>query len=170
MARGILMLHFLKSRWQLLLITLLSLALVGVLTFFGILGQTDNTPSTDGRVRLLLTNSERYLVLSEMRNLLIATQVIVDAAVANDMTRVAVAARKVGMTDVHNIPAEVRGPLVGKLPLAFKRLGFDVHEGMDSIALDAESIGDRDHTLKQLSELMDKCIACHATYTVLPPS
>lgn len=29
--------------------------------------------------------------------------------------------------------------------------------------------GDRDHTLKQLAELMNKCIACHAAYTVLPP-
>lgn len=105
-----------------------------------------------------------------MRHLLIATQEIVDAAVDNDMTRVAAVARKVGMADVHNIPAEIHGPLVGKLPLAFKRLGFGVHEGMDAIALDAEGVGDRDHTLKQLSELMNKCIACHASYTVLPPS
>jgi hypothetical protein len=162
--------NFLKTRWQLLLIALLSLALAGVRVFFGILGRTADAPSSDGRARLLLTNTERDFVLNEMRHLLMATQAIVDAAVAGDMARVAAAARQVGMADVHNIPLEIRGPLIGKLPVEFKRLGFGVHEGMDAIALDAEGLGDRDHTLRQLAELMGKCVACHAAYTVLPPS
>lgn len=32
--------------------------------------------------------------------------------------------------------------------------------------LDAESLGDRDHTLKQLAQLMQKCVACHASYAL----
>ncbi len=162
------MLRFFETRWQLLLIVLLSLALAGTLAFFGILGRTADAPSSDGRARLLLTNTERDFVLNEMRHLLMATREIVDDAVAGDMARVAVAARKVGMADVQSIPLEIRGPLIGKLPVEFKRLGFGVHEGMDAIALDAEGLGDRDHTLRQLAELMGKCVACHATYTVLP--
>lgn len=45
------------------------------------------------------------------------------------------------------------GPLIGGLPLEFKQLGFSVHRDLDQIALDAESLGDRDHTLKQFSHL-----------------
>lgn len=147
----------------------LALALVAVLVTFGLLGRVADAPSSDGRVRLLLNNTERDFVLNEMRHLLAASQTILQAALDGDMQRVAAQARHVGMADVQNIPPEVRVPLLGKLPLEFKQLGFSVHEGMDAIALDAESLGDRDHTLRQLAQLMNKCVACHAAYTVLPP-
>jgi hypothetical protein len=163
------MLAFLKTRWQLLLIGLLSLTLISMLAFLGVFGRTADAPSRDGRTRLLLAPVERDFVLNEMRHLLMATQAILDAALAGDMKRVASEARKVGMADVKAMPPEIRGRLLGKLPIAFRKLGFSVHEGMDAIALDAEGLGDRDHTLKQLAELMNKCIACHAAYTVLPP-
>lgn len=163
------MLAFLKTRWQVLLIALLGTALVSTLAFLGVFGRTAEAPSRDGRTRLLLAPAERDFVLNEMRHLLMATQAILDAALAGDMKRVAAEARKVGMADVKNIPPEIRGPLLGKLPIAFRKLGFSVHEGMDVIALDAEALGDRDHTLKQLAELMNRCVACHAAYTVLPP-
>ncbi len=161
--------QFLKTRWQPLLICFLGLALAGVLVFFGIFGRAADAPSSDGRARLMLVPAERDFVLKEMRHLLMATQSILDSALAGDMKRVASEARKVGMADVKNIPSEIRGPLISKLPIAFRKLGFSVHEGMDTIALDAEGLGDRDHTLKQLAELMNKCVACHAAYTVLPP-
>lgn len=38
-----------------------------------------------------------------------------------------------------------------------------------AIALDAEGLGKRDHTLRQAAERMHKCVACHAMYTVRPP-
>ena len=38
-----------------------------------------------------------------------------------------------------------------------------------AIALDTEGPGDHDHRLRQLAELMHKCVAWQATYTVLPP-
>ncbi|MBI4740696.1 MAG: hypothetical protein HY777_03865 [Betaproteobacteria bacterium] len=159
---------FLGKRWQLLLIALLSLALAGVIAFFGIAGRISDTPSTDGRTRILFTPVERDFVLNEMRHLLMAVQAIVAAANAGDMMQVAEEARKHGMAEVLAIPIEVRGPLIARLPIEFKRLGFGVHEGLDTIALDAESLGDRNHTLKQMAGLMDKCIACHASYTVMP--
>ena len=38
-----------------------------------------------------------------------------------------------------------------------------------AIALDTEGPGDHDHRLRQLAELMHKCVACQARYTVLRP-
>ncbi|MBZ0070805.1 MAG: hypothetical protein K8I04_03635 [Gammaproteobacteria bacterium] len=162
-------LHFIQRyRWQ-FISGLLVLALSVVLVFFGAFGRVAEMPSSDRRVRLLVSNDERDLILAEMRDMLAASQSILDAALVDDMSRVAAEARKLGMSGVQNIPLEIRGPLIGKLPIEFKQLGFSVHEGMDTIALDAEALGDRDHTLRQLADLMNKCVACHATYTVLPP-
>ena len=59
---------------------------------------------------------------------------------------------------------EVPGTLVGKLPVQFKKLGFDTHAKFDQLALDAEEFGDSDHALSQLSTLMKNCTACHAAY------
>ena len=70
------------------------------------------------------------------------------------------------MGEVEHIPTEIKGPLIGKLPLEFKQLGFSVHRDFDQIALDAESLGDRDHTLKQLAVLMQKCVVCHASHAL----
>jgi len=56
--------------------------------------------------------------------------------------------------------------MMGKLPLEFKTLALGVHRGFDTIAMDAEGIGMPQHTLGQLSEVLQKCVACHATYEV----
>lgn len=160
--------RFLKSHWQTLLNLLLAAALAAVLVFFGAVGRVADAPSSDNRTRLLLDGRERDFVLNEMRHLLMASQAILEAAQANDMARVATEARKVGMADVKNIPIDIRGPLIGKLPAEFKQLGFGTHEAFDRLALDAEGLGDPAHTLAQLAELQKNCIACHATYTVIP--
>ena len=61
---------------------------------------------------------------------------------------------------------EVPGTLVGKLPLAFKKLGFDTHTKFDQLAMDADDLGDSKHALVQLSDLMHNCVACHETYRI----
>ena len=78
------------------------------------------------------------------------------------MAKIVVAARKVGASSQHGMP----GTLVGKLPLEFKKLGFDTHSRFDALALDAEQFGDREQSLTALSELMQNCIACHAAYRI----
>jgi hypothetical protein len=69
-------------------------------------------------------------------------------------------ARKSG----RNAQLEVPGSLIGKLPLPFKKLGFDTHAKFDELALDAEHFGDRDHSLSQMNTLLKNCVACHAVY------
>jgi len=53
---------------------------------------------------------------------------------------------------------------MAKLPLQFKALGMSTHKGFDQIAMDAHDLGDAKHSLQQLGQLMNNCVACHATY------
>lgn len=139
-------------------VVVLALTLAGFLYKFVVQGQV--TESNDGRTAILLDKDERDLVLSEMRVFLESLQQITGGITRDDMQLVATSARKSGMGAQTQVP----GSLVGKLPLPFKQLGFDTHKKFDELALDAEQLGDRDHTLSQMNALLDNCVACHATY------
>ena len=114
----------------------------------------------DGRVVIQLTATERDLVLTEMRAFLASVQQITQGIANNDMKLVATAAKKGG----NSVQRDMPGALVGKLPLSFKKLGHDTHSKFDQLALDAESLGDGEHALEQLSEILQNCVACHATH------
>jgi len=119
-------------------------------------------PASDGRQSIVLESAERDLVLAEMRMFLSSLQLITAALPKEDMPQVINAARAVGAAAQQAVP----GSLIGKLPLEFKKLGFDTHKKFDLLALDAESMGDPQHTLQQLAELTQNCVACHATYRI----
>jgi len=119
-------------------------------------------PANDGRQAILLEEPERDLVLAEMRMFLTSVQAITKGVSEKNMDQVAGAARQVGAQAQQAVP----GSLIGKLPLTFKQLGFDTHKKFDSLALDAETLGDPQHSLQQLSELMNNCVACHSTYKI----
>jgi len=118
----------------------------------------------DARVAVPVTAAEREFVLGEMRGLLVAVREMIDAAAANDMERLARAARAAGM-ESHRPPPP---GLPAKLPQAFRQLGFGVHTGFDAIARDAAERRDRDLALKQVAENMARCVTCHATYRFEP--
>ncbi|MDH5572648.1 MAG: hypothetical protein OEY89_12860 [Gammaproteobacteria bacterium] len=149
-----------KTCWTLVLV--LSIAVAGMAYKFIIAG--DAILSSDGRQAIQLSDSERNLVLTEMRTFLSSAQAITLALTTEDMGQVAKAARIVGAAAQQAVP----GSLIGKLPLEFKKLGFDTHQKFDQLALDAEQLGDREYTMKQLAELMNNCVACHATYRFEP--
>lgn len=119
-------------------------------------------PATDGRQALVLEPAERDLVLGEMRMFLSSVQRITQAVTEEDMEAAVKAAREVGLAAQQDVP----GSLMGKLPMPFKKLGFDTHSKFDALALDAEQMGDPKQTLEQLSTLMNNCVACHATYQI----
>ncbi len=116
--------------------------------------------SQDGRTAIHLAPAERDLVLAEMRAFLQAAQLITQGVAEDNMQQVVDAAKSVGRA----AQAEVPMSLMGKLPLEFKQLGFDTHQKFDQLAIDASDLGDGAYTLKQLSELMQNCVACHAAH------
>lgn len=118
--------------------------------------------ASDGRQALVLTEPERDIVLTEMRTFLQSVQQITSGVSNQDMTVVVNAAKTVGAAAQNSVP----GSLVKKLPLEFKKLGFDTHQKFDQLALDAEEFGDPAHSLRQLTELMSNCVACHEIYRI----
>ena len=149
-----------KTRIYQAIIALLFLV-IGVMAYkFIVAGSTEKTE--DRRVAVILESGERALMLREMREFVVGLQAIADALSREDMKDVATAARQMGTTRSHDVPAAI----IGKLPLEFKTLAFGVHRGFDAIAMDAEGIGMPKHTLGQLSDVLQKCVACHASYEV----
>lgn len=140
------------------IVVVLSLISAGITYKYVLRGNV--TESADGRMTIRLEKQERDLVLSEMRVFLESVQQITSGISDDDMKLVVENARKSGS----NAQMAVPGSLVGKLPLAFKKLGFDTHAKFDELALDAEQLGDRDYTLSQLNIILKNCVACHAAY------
>ncbi len=148
------------KRFCCLLALLFAIAASVLVYLFVIRGET--LPASDGRTAILLAPGERDLVLAEMRGFLVAVQGIAQGVADQDPTAVASAARQVGAAAQQGVPAS----LVGKLPLDFKRLGFDTHNRFDQLGLNAEQFGDTSQVLPELATLMNNCVACHAAYRI----
>ncbi|HBV20115.1 MAG TPA: hypothetical protein DEF07_00125 [Nitrosomonas sp.] len=129
---------------------------------FGLVAVTTQAEDLDKRQVLAITESQRVHILEEMRTLLAGTQKILFSLSEEDMAAVAQHARSLGMHMAH----KAEDHLKGALPKEFMQLGMSVHRDFDQIAMDAESLKDSKHTLRQLSESMNKCMACHATYQI----
>ena len=145
-----------KFCWSIVII--LALVTAGMAYKFIIQGEVIEEP--DSRTAILLTSKERDLVLFEMRVFLQSVQQVTSGISADDMGLVASAARQSG----RNAQIAVPGTLIGKLPIAFKKLGFDTHAKFDELALDAEQLGDGEHTITQLSALLENCVSCHSVF------
>jgi len=148
-----------NSKYLTIIVILLFIIAGGAYKF---IFEGSTTKSTDGRIEILLNDNERNLVLTEMRAFLASVQQINQGLAENNMELVAKQARKSGKAATGGMP----GTLIGKLPLAFKKLGFDTHAKFDQLAMDAGDLGNRDHTLQQLSTLMENCVNCHAAYRI----
>jgi len=139
---------------------LLWLASAAVFAWFFVRGNT--AAGNDGRTAVVLQAAERDLILSEMRGLLVATQGILEGANNGDMQRISKAARAAGMSGA----ADVNPVLMAKLPLELKKLGMSVHHDMDDIANAAESSHPPAEILQMASNVLTKCVACHATWQI----
>ncbi len=139
-------------------VVILFLAVAGMGYKFILSGEVVAT--ADGREAIVLKPAERDMVLGEMRAFLDAVQAITEGISNDDMSSVVKAARPMGVAARQGVP----GSLIRKLPLDFKKLGFDTHGKFEQLALDAGQLGDADYTLGQLAELLQNCTACHAMY------
>jgi len=91
-------------------------------------------------------------------------QVIVAGVARDDPAAIAQAARPHGMAAAGAMPVTV----IARLPIGFKQIGHGVHHAFDRIAIDAETMGDSKLTLSQLTETLDRCVACHNVYQLAP--
>lgn len=153
-----------KNRVYLAAIIVLLLIIAAMAYKFIVVGSTQK--AEDGRIAILLEPGERDLVLKEMRAFVESLQLMSDALSKDDMKGVANAARTMGMAKSQDVPLA----MIGKLPLEFKKLAFSVHGAFDTIANDAETVGTAKHTLGQLSEVLQKCVACHSSYQLKIPA
>lgn len=118
--------------------------------------------SADNRTVVWLNEEEQAMLLSEMRQFLVASQKILAASLKDDMETVKATARNVGIQQMRSTPPSLRA----KLPKGFKALGPKVHRGFEDIANEAETLGDSTVILERLAQLQKNCIACHAAYRV----
>lgn len=116
----------------------------------------------DNRKILAFSEAQRGHVLEEMRALLSGTRNILAALSTDDMAAVSKYARPLGLGMAH----KAEDHLKGVLPREFMQLGMFLHRDFDQIAADAESRQDPKLTLRQLSDAMTKCVACHDTYQI----
>jgi hypothetical protein len=149
-----------KTRSYLATIAMLLLVIAAMGYKFIVAGSTQD--GDDGRVAVILDSGERALMLREMREFVAGLQLIADALSRDDMQGVAKASRGMGFARAHDIPVA----MVGKLPLEFKTLALGTHREFDTIAADAEANGTPKHAIAQLADVLQKCVACHATYQV----
>jgi hypothetical protein len=122
----------------------------------------DQASVQDSRVAITLAEAESAFIRREMRGLLESVRDILEASQAGDHAQVAAAARRSGMNgpEATHIPKSVAPKLLPE----FKKLWLETHRAFDQIAMDAEKMGAADLTLKQLTQLMGNCVACHATW------
>lgn len=117
-------------------------------------------PATDRRTEVLLSVSERDMVLGEMRSLLNALSGTLAGLGAGDRQAAAAAARGGGM----GMAADETPALIGKLPASFKQMGMGMHRSFDDLA-DALSRGEEtQQVLRRMGALTGQCVGCHQLY------
>lgn len=125
-----------------------------------LVARADNHAMTDMRTEVIVSESDRNRLLKEMRDFLQGMQAITHALANQDMAAVAKAAKPLGMAMMDDIPKSLRM----SFPKEFRSIAMATHRDFDAIALDAEQLGDPQHTLSQLSNATAKCVGCHASY------
>jgi len=147
-----------KVLWSIILLLLIFIA--GIAFKMLVVGHTSAGNINDERTQIHLTISERTAVLSEMRQLLFATQNIIAALATRDMQHVAKEASLVGMQATSTMDMR----LMAKLPLEFKKMGMSTHKAFDEIAIMARQNIAADKIQLKLVDTMNNCISCHATF------
>ena len=142
--------------WIAIGILLTIIAAIGVKVI--VLGST--TEGDDGRTAIVLEQGEKDAILGEMRMLLEATQTTMEGLANNDLAAVADAAEPLGSKAIATVDFALRA----KLPLEFKKLGFGTHYAFDDIAKMAKAGKPAKEIQLKYVDLMNNCVACHATY------
>lgn len=121
----------------------------------------DGSRPADARTNLNLTPQERAVFLADMRNMLASIQGVMQGIGESDRERIAAAARQSGNRMARATPASIRA----KTPQAFRDIGGPTHMMFEELAVRAET-DDMDSLARDTANLMNQCMACHATFRV----
>lgn len=114
------------------------------------------------RNAIILSQSDRALVLEEMRAMLAATQQIIDGVARDDRQQIIAAAKGAGMGSAIDLDPN----FLSKLPLEFKTLGFSMHSDMDFISKAADKQVPLPEISGMLAATLNKCVACHSAWEI----
>jgi len=144
-----------KILWS---IIILLLAIIAGAGYKFVTGST--VEAEDGRVAIILTKGERNFVLGEMRSLLGHMQQLVTAAAEKDMDKTI----KIAKILTDDSKGETQVSIIAKTPLGFKKISSNIHAQFAELYNESLERRDPDHALKQVSIIMQNCIACHGAY------
>lgn len=131
---------------------------LGILGYFFIKGNTEQLD--DGRISVKLTKDEKNRILGEMRLLLSGVQMILAAALDNDLKVVEKTAASLGM----KVAVDEDPALLTKLPIDLKKIGLGVHKRFDKLAAKAHSGATKEEVIREVSDIMLTCVSCHEAY------
>ena len=140
-----------------LLLSLLITSLSPLITI-----NSNANPSMDTREELFLADDDIAYMNKEMQRFLYVIQQVTEGMKNNDMSQISHAAKAMGTSSVRQVP----GDLKSALPMDFKKMGYATRRTFEQLAMDAEQLGDKEHTLSQLNEILTLCTACHSRYKV----
>jgi hypothetical protein len=116
----------------------------------------------DERTPLILNESEKNFLLWEMRQMLVSVQGIVAGLTKEDLELISESARAMGREAAAGVPPET----VAKLPQQFRQWAGATHTEFDTISIAAREGETPDMIMFRLSDMLNLCVACHATYRI----
>jgi len=119
----------------------------------------------DGREIITLTEAEKAIVMEQMRQMLSSVQGITDGLAQGDSQAVLESASLSSPSMMQDLPSQIRM----KFPEPFSQMGMATHMAFAQISKEAKDIKNPVPILKQLSEAIQNCDACHATYRFVLP-
>lgn len=119
---------------------------------------------TDERQVIVLTPTERDVMLAGMRTYLETIQGITAALAENQPDRVAAIAAKSGAKLLQTV-SPATAP---KLPLGFMSMSFDTHDKFDKLSAKAARTASRGEVLGDLRDILGNCTSCHMSYRAVP--
>jgi cytochrome c556 len=150
-------------RWTICWIALgLWIVMIAVAGWFFVKGWT--AEGIDGRMTIVLTPTERDLILGEMRMLLKAVHGVVTGLAGQDQEADRAQMEQVARSAGMHMAEDVNPTLMAKLPFPFKQMGMSIHKDMDALADAILKKETPQQILQRLSSITARCTACHEMY------
>ena len=117
--------------------------------------------AVDGRKVIYLNETEKAVLMIEMRNFLRGSQEVLDNSLKGDLTLVHRTAQPLGVKMLKNLPKD----MTDKMPKTFYAMLKSLHYGFAEIA----DVAKRPDTepkviLQKLANMQKLCVACHANF------